>query len=169
MDLVSLFRSRGFLQICTAFARLLFQGGFYSRAASIPGRLLSQGGFYPRAASIPGRLLFRGGFYSRAASIPGRLPFQGGFYSRAASIQGRLLFKGGFLGVVFTPFAVHSRITFIVSSRYQFSIFFLFEGLLGVISFFDFVNFFFFTFCIRKLYRSSENEIEKWWFLAKFL
>ena len=76
--------------------RLLFKGGFYSRAASIQGRVLFKGGFYSRAASIQGRLLFKGGFYSRAASIQGRLLFKGGFYSRAASIQGRLLFKGGF-------------------------------------------------------------------------
>ena len=76
--------------------RLLFKGGFYSKAASIQGRLLFKGCFYSRAASIQGRLLFKGCFYSRPASIQGRLLFKGGFYSRPASIQGRLLFKGGF-------------------------------------------------------------------------
>ena len=37
--------------------RLLFEGGFYSRAAFIRGRLLFEGGFYSRAAFIRGRLL----------------------------------------------------------------------------------------------------------------
>ena len=32
--------------------RLLFEGGFYSRAAFIRGRLLFEGGFYSRAAFV---------------------------------------------------------------------------------------------------------------------
>ena len=32
--------------------QLLFEGGFYSRAAFIRGRLLFEGGFYSRAAFI---------------------------------------------------------------------------------------------------------------------
>ena len=75
---------------------LLFEGGYYSKAATIRGRLLFEGGYYSRAATIRGRLLFEGGYYSRVATIQGRLLFEGGYYSRAATIQGRLLFKGGY-------------------------------------------------------------------------
>ena len=56
-------------------------------AASIQGRVLFKGGFYSRAGSIQGRVLFKGGFYSRAGYIQGRVLFKGGFYSRAGSIQ----------------------------------------------------------------------------------
>ena len=78
-----------------------FLCGFHSREASTYGflfyvdlkRLLFEGGFYPRAASIQGRLLSKGGFYLIASSIQGRLLSKGGFYSRAVSIQGRFLFK----------------------------------------------------------------------------
>ena len=46
--------------------------------ATIRGRLLFEGGYYSRAATIRGRLLFEGGYYSRAATIRGRLLFEGG-------------------------------------------------------------------------------------------
>ena len=53
--------------------RLLFKGGYYSRAVTF------QGGYYSRAVT------FQGGYYSRAVT------FQGGYYSTAVTIQRRLL------------------------------------------------------------------------------
>ena len=61
--------------------RLLFEGGFYSRADSIQGRILFKGGFYSRAASIQGRRLFKVGFYSRTASIYFLCRFDAGYIS----------------------------------------------------------------------------------------
>ena len=66
----------------------LFEGGVYSRVASIWERCLFEGGIYLRAASIRGWHLFEGGVYSRVASIQGWCLFEGGVYSRVASIRG---------------------------------------------------------------------------------
>ena len=66
------------------FVRLLFEGGYYSRAATIWGWLLFKGGYYSRAATIWGQLLFEGGYYLRAATIQGRLLFEGGLFWWAA-------------------------------------------------------------------------------------
>ena len=55
---------------------------FLSVAASVQERLLFEGGFYLRAASIRRWFLFKSGFCSRAASTQGRLLFEGGFYLR---------------------------------------------------------------------------------------
>ena len=49
--------------------RLLFEGGDYSRAATIRGRRLFEGDDYLRAAAIRGRRLFEGDDYSKATSI----------------------------------------------------------------------------------------------------
>ena len=68
--------------------QLLFENGFYSRAAFIRWRL--------RAAFIGERLLFVASCYSRTAFIRGRLLFEVGFYSRATCIGGRHLFEDGF-------------------------------------------------------------------------
>ena len=75
---------------CNLFS---YKCGFHSRAASINFmetflRLLFERGFYSRAASIMAtflQLLFKGGFYYGnifAAFIRGRFLFKGGFYSR---------------------------------------------------------------------------------------
>ena len=53
--------------------QLLFEGGYYSRVATIQGRLLFKDDYYSRVATIQERLLFKGGNYLRAASKYGIL------------------------------------------------------------------------------------------------
>ena len=51
------------------FMQLLFEGGDYSRVATIRGWRLFEGGDYSRVATIRGWRLFEGGDYLRAAFI----------------------------------------------------------------------------------------------------
>ena len=59
------------LLLCFYFfcARLLFKGGFYSRAASIQGRLLFKGGLLFTYFADLMWLQFDGGFYSRKYGV----------------------------------------------------------------------------------------------------
>ena len=73
-----------FIQSDTA-ATVFFAARFY--VATIRGRLLFQGGYYSRAVTIPGQLLFQGGYYSRVATVQEQLLFESGYYSSAAFIS----------------------------------------------------------------------------------
>ena len=77
------------IYFAACFVWLLFEGGYYSRAATIQGGLLFEGGYYSRGATIQGGLLFEGGYYSRAATIRGRLLFEGGvfFFGKPGEIK----------------------------------------------------------------------------------
>ena len=80
MYCISPIRRHGYYFFAVHLVWLLFEGGYYSRAATIRGQLLFEGGYYSRVVTIRGWLLFEGGYYSRAATIRGRLLFEGGVY-----------------------------------------------------------------------------------------
>ena len=87
---------------CSLAERLLLEGGYYWRAATIGGWLLLEGGYYWRVATIGGRLLLEGGYNWRVATIGGWLLLEGGYYWRVATIGGWLLFEGGYYSRVAT-------------------------------------------------------------------